>query len=1273
MSIEEKYKFTTLNESVKEKDWAAGSSKRSPVTELVFNELEGEMLEINYPPALWKIFDEPMVNALDHVVRQYGTPHPVTKIEVTFQRNGVVEIKNNGPGIEVVVHKTASEKLGREVYVPSFIFGEMFQGSNREKSGDNIIGGTNGVGTKITNCMSSWMEVETVDQERGLHFFQRWTDGMKSTTPPVIKKYSKAPFTIIRFLPDYNHFGYKLTADCGDKDVSTVDRTTKDKKSTSDMKTKSAADVVQLSESDYSDLDSLFRTRSLWAAVYAEHSSRNVSKKLKGKCKVWYNGSALMGGVPEVCKILFPRSTIRTCVLKPTAGNFIWELAVCIHEETGFPSEISVVNGIVCTGKHTAYIRREIVDAVKTGLKSKFNDTEMRVVNSVVGSDMTIVLVAKISNPGWSGQRKDVLDYNSRKFSVYKLPKVFAKAVCEDITEYVSRAVLQKAPSASGKKKNVIDYDKYRDADAAGGKESPMCQLIVVEGDSAMNRLKAGITDTIGYKHHGIISTGGVFINTRTKSTVKRGASGQYTQMSNQMTENKFFKAFCQITGLSPHYAYDPLAAGYKKEMRELRYGSICMFVDQDLDGKGNILSSMLSTFNHLWPNLLRAGYVKWFCSPIIRAYPNRGGKVEQFMNVVDYERWQENAPPHTTRYYKGIGTHSRDETISMFKRYKEQILTYTVSPRCDDLFDVYFGSDPDRRKLELSTPASEAPYEALQEQQRTHQITCANHLLWEAKPYQLDNIERKLDHIIDGQNQAGRKILDGVLKAFSGENKPMKVAVLAGYISERENYHHGEASLGSSITGRGFIGPGGRQLPIIVPLSNFGSQLEGGKDASPPRYIFCKGNRQLTSLLFPADEYHLLTFNFDEGERSEPKFFVPILPMAVLESSCMPAHGWKIETTARDVFTVIENVRRMIHHGSDCKLLNMLPATYDPAPYKWNGKFKYIRGVLHTMGTYEWKYASKQSTTRRTLHITALPLRSWVVPYVEALNKKKNSTTGSQIISEIRDSSNDRKVSIEVDLCEGAMEHLEGRGDYPWTDDIEEYFSLRQKEINHINLMDMDGSVCSMPDYESVIRRWFPVRKEMYAKRINRQVILLQLKIIMWQNIIRYVGDTNLRMGKRKLAEMIRLLQEMKYNPLHKALLSSPKFTPTEELSFLITGCGAVSATDSTAVKSNTGLITTAVNSESTQLQNFNASGQINYDYLLDLSDKMKSEEKLLEYKNKLQSLQDELSELLYNANRGEFYGAAIWLSELRSVESVIKDGFRTSWVFDEYQKYDL
>ena len=1247
-TVEEKYVYTTTEESVREKDWAAGSSKKLDSLEYIFSgaTFSSELKTVKYPPALLKIVDEPIVNALDHIVRCLGT-NPVTYIKVAFETSGWVKISNDGPGVEVAIHKVATEKLGRETWVPTFIFGSLFQGSNRVKTEDSIIGGTNGIGAKLANCFSSEFIVETVDTTRGLYFMQRWRNGMKECLQPTIVNLKekntltadqKKSHTTIAFLPAYEFFGYRFP----------------------------------LSQEDYKDLSDLFLTRTIFASAYANFTIsvdiNGKKKKSKSTISVYYNGTLLpFKSMEDIAAALFPGAETVTSIIVPcektpktsakTPKNppltYPWEVCVVLTNATKV-SELSNVNGVVVkSGKHTKYLCEQIADVTKDRISKLFNEKEVKFSSSYVTNNTFLLINAKIPNPSWAGQRKDVLEYDTKRFQVYQFAPKVVKSLADSLYERCAVEIFNKIPSATGRKKTVVDYEKYRKANFCGTKRSQECMLIPVEGDSAMNRLKTGISESIGFDFVGVISTGGVIMNARTKSEVTRTEEGQYIRRNEQLENNKFFSAFCGIVGLSYNYKYDPNSPTYKKEIAELRYGSICVFVDQDLDGKGNILGSFLSMFEYWWPNLLKAGFVKWFCSPIIRAYPNRGGKILEFYSIPEYQRWmegqgyspEEKPSGFNLKYYKGIGTHSRDEIIRIFKQYKQNILTYTVDSRTRELFNIYFGSDPDLRKDELSKPTVYPTPEQTLVQYQNRQISCSDHLLWETNPYQKDNLERKLDHIIDGQNQSGRKILDGILKAFGAKNAEIKVAVLAGYISERENYHHGEESLAKSITKKGFIGPGGKQLPQLFPCSNFGSRAEGGDDASPPRYIFAKNNKKLNDLLYPIADYHILEFNFDEGERSEPKYFVPIIPVAACESTEIPAHGWKIKTWARDVFSVIDNVERMIKLGEDCGLMPMRPATYLPAPYNWTGDFKYVRGNMYSFGKYTLYNgtnplpADDSSSHVTHLHITELPLREWTVPYIEKLKKKSQTEIGKQIIAggdAIIDSSNDRRINIVVTLVPGATSVLNSLGDSVYTTGIEEFFMLRSHMDDHLNFMGMDGAVVSLNTYDEILRLWFPVRKRYYTERIDRELTLMILRIRKLENVVRYVKDESLRLQTRKLAFMNEKLSEQKYDKFNAKKLNSPKFTPTLELVSLILN-----------------------------------SPKSSYDYLLDLSDKAKSEEKLAEYNAELEALKLAKADLEEKAAAGRFKGAAIWLSELRELRGVITEGLKTEWKFGDFGKY--
>jgi DNA topoisomerase-2 len=592
-----------------------------------------------------------------------------------------------------------------------------------------------------------------------------------------------------------------------------------------------------------------------------------------------------------------------------------------------------------------------------------------------------------------------------------------------------------------------------------------------------------------------------------------------------------------------------------------------------------------------------------------------------------------------------------------MFKYFEEKLYSYRLDETASEKFNIYFGDDPELRKSELRLPPRILTREQELIIEDTKVINCTDHLQIETNAYQHDNKERKLNHIIDGNNQSGRKILYGLILAFDTD-EVRKVAALAGDIP---NYHHGEASLMSSITGRGLITPGGEQLPIIVPHSNFGSRLCGGKAAAQPRYIYCTLNRKLVELLYPKSEMPLLDYNLDDdGKRAEPKFFIPILPTAALESTEVPAHGWKLKIWARDVFEVIKIVKDMILYDVTTPTstpvtttptittpVTTTPTTIkyirEPAPsryagsvYEWTGTFRYVHGKLYSFGRYH--------INGDTVIITELPLRVWTNNYLQSLREK---VCPEIILGPITSNSDDISVSITVPLAPGALDRLESLGD-AYCDGIEIFFNLRDRMDSCINLMNPDGSVAELTKYSEIIRCWYPYRKHMYQRRIERQLEILRLKILLLQQIINYIRNAPvLAMSGKALTAMIDTLTTAGFVKLDKKIINNSDsmsaslgklhFIPTDELNALATGPDA------------------------------------SYDYLIDLRDRDKSKENLNRLEQKLAGRITEHDRLNKKYKNGPFHGSEIWSDELDEIEHVIREGFKTRWMFGSNAKFTL
>ena len=119
---------------------------------------------IIYIPALFKLFDEGIVNCRDHVIRmqqaiQNGTANslPVSYIDIAIQDDGTIIMINDGNGIDVAEHPEY------KIWIPELIFGHLRTSTNYDKSEKKIVGGKNGFVFKLVLIWSTHGTIETID------------------------------------------------------------------------------------------------------------------------------------------------------------------------------------------------------------------------------------------------------------------------------------------------------------------------------------------------------------------------------------------------------------------------------------------------------------------------------------------------------------------------------------------------------------------------------------------------------------------------------------------------------------------------------------------------------------------------------------------------------------------------------------------------------------------------------------------------------------------------------------------------------------------------------------------------------------------------------------------------------------------------------------------------------------------------------------------------------------------------------------------------------
>lgn len=151
---------------------------------------------INWSPALYKIFDEIIVNAYDQSIRDETLTFIKVKIDKKY-----IEIENDGVGIDIYIHPK------HNIYIPELIFGNLLTSTNFSESEQRITGGTHGLGAKLTNIFSKKFEIEVIDAKRNLRYTQVFRDNLTTIEEPKIEKIDKEKGKFkIKFYPDFSKF-----------------------------------------------------------------------------------------------------------------------------------------------------------------------------------------------------------------------------------------------------------------------------------------------------------------------------------------------------------------------------------------------------------------------------------------------------------------------------------------------------------------------------------------------------------------------------------------------------------------------------------------------------------------------------------------------------------------------------------------------------------------------------------------------------------------------------------------------------------------------------------------------------------------------------------------------------------------------------------------------------------------------------------------------------------------------------------------------------------
>lgn len=1008
--------------------------------------------KIVYVPALYKIYDEIIVNAEDQYVRVKGIKGSlVSRINIRIdQEENCISVLNDGKGIDIVKLKEYN------VYPAEMIFGELLTSSNYDKDEEKVTGGKNGYGAKLTNIFSTKFIVETVDSKRKLKFTQTYTNNMQQKTTPLIEKYSGTPFTQITFYPDLERFNLPKISD---------------------------------------DMVGLMKKRAFDVAAWTNES-----------VTVTYNGTVVdCANFKEYADLFLGSEEIRPRVYKRFNSN--WEVIATYNVSEDF-EQISFVNGIntIRGGKHVDYISNQICKMIAESISKK---RKLNIKPVYVKNQLMLFVKATIVNPSFDGQTKETLTTSQSKFGStcvidQKFIQELLKTGIEDrIVQHAEYKNNKSFKKTDGKKTtSVRGIPKLCDANKAGGRYSKKCTLILTEGDSAKTMAIAGLSE-VGRDYYGVFPLRGKLLNVKD------------ADMS-QIVKNQEICYIKKILGLKSGETY----SDSDDKPWPLRYGKLIIMTDQDVDGS-HIKGLVMNVFHSHWRSLLQMNFITSLLTPIVKVIKLR--KKIAFYTLTDYEHWKKknnNGKGWRVKYYKGLGTSTTKEAKEYFKDMK--LVTYNWDNiNSDNAIDLAFNkSRADDRKAWLNGYNHNVILDS-----NNADVTYDDFIHKDFIHFSNYNLIRSIPSIMDGLKPSQRKILFCCFKR--NLVKEIKVAQLAGYVSENAAYHHGETSLQDTIIGLAQDFVGSNNMNLLMPNGTFGSRLQGGKDAASSRYIYTCMN-PLTSLLYKKEDSAILNFLDDDGLSIEPNYYAPILPSLLINGAKGIGTGYSTTVPMFNPLDIANNLKLRIHQK-------------DMVPMKpWFRDFKGTiveleHGNFMTKGSYTMINAN-------TIRITELPIGTWTDKYKEFLESiivDSKSSKKKCILKSYVDHSTDADVDFVLKFDYKDVLKLRKEPSVGGIDGIEKALKLTSKKatnFNNIHLYNPEGRIHKYKGANEIIEDFYKVRRKLYVERRDYHLNLLEKDMQLISERVRFIleiieGTIDLR--NKKNSEVDSTLSEKNYPKL--------------------------------------------------------------------------------------------------------------------------------------------
>lgn len=836
-----------------------------------------QVMTINVAMAVLKVFMEVLANALDNFSRSCRKGFNPGSLNIIMDKR-TITVENGGIPIPVTPHPLGG-------LVPEIIFGTMYSSSNFTEERNEI--GRNGLGSKLANIFSLKFTAKVWDAVNHKFWTGTWVDHMDRCIESRAEDYCGTENKVsITYELDHNYFrhidGYpeetfyiisRLCADASftNKVPVTFNNTPYDYRK--------GIDYAKL----YVDGNPNMFVHYEWPPGISVITDKDGTQRAQ-------DGYTLP--LVEMVAIDTPEKgfTISFANSMMTSDGGV-HIEKCI--KTLSDSIVEHVNKGKKQGWNKNNKRDDDENNSTFGGKTKrkpanskhLTDKEKKekekekqkpkVTLAEVRPNLSVIASVRVKNPIFSSQTKSLLRGPEIELHIPNelLKKMYKWELAMMLMMQLKAKGLRALSKTDGSKRRHLFGAKVDDANFAGTANSHRGILCLIEGKSAKQYVMV---------MRGCFPNGGDILG----ALALRGKLiNAINNDPEDLAKNLEIIAIKEALGLKEFTDYTSPV-----NRDDLRYGSIMIMADQDVDGR-HIKGLIIAYFAKYFPSLLQCGFVCEYMTPYLRL--TAPGKIEyKFYFEEEYKRFLSEHPEAAKwehKYCKGLASSSPEEVASDSKNPK--IVQIVCDIECGTNLRIAFDDDKHFVKLKKKMMCDYDPDKPM-DPIGTKQ-TISSYIKDEHITYSIANLRRQIPSIFDGLKPCQRKLLFACFKKMGrklANNRNTSVRTFCAYTIEVTNYHHGD-SLPGVLAGMTADYVGTNNMRYFIPESLLGCRLDGGKEAGAARYTSFKADWWLPYIFRPEDD-DLLDYLVDEGESIEPEFYLSILP-PIFNGAMGCGSGW--------------------------------------------------------------------------------------------------------------------------------------------------------------------------------------------------------------------------------------------------------------------------------------------------------------------------------------------------------------------------------------------